>query len=105
VAGRVHFFSWRNRTASYSCNKQSQKDVANNHSSTFSTNAQNLESRSRGKVRCAAGTVLSADKTGIVVGCGENALYILELQREGGRRLTAGEFLAGFPLPAGLRLE
>jgi methionyl-tRNA formyltransferase len=53
----------------------------------------------------AAGTVLSADKTGIVVGCGENALYILELQREGGRRLTAGEFLAGFPLPAGLRLE
>jgi len=47
------------------------------------------------------GTVLSADKTGIVVGCGENALRILELQREGGKRLTAEQFLAGFPIKAG----
>jgi methionyl-tRNA formyltransferase len=51
-----------------------------------------------------AGVVLSADKTGIVVGCGENALRILELQREGGKRLTAGQFLAGCPLPAGVKL-
>jgi methionyl-tRNA formyltransferase len=43
----------------------------------------------------AAGTVLAADKTGIVVGCGQGALRILELQREGGRRLTAEQFLAG----------
>jgi methionyl-tRNA formyltransferase len=47
------------------------------------------------------GTVLSADKNGIVVGCGQNALRILELQREGGRRLSAAEFLAGHPLEAG----
>jgi len=47
------------------------------------------------------GTVLSADKTGIVVACGKNALRILELQREGGRRLSAQEFLAGFPIQAG----
>jgi methionyl-tRNA formyltransferase len=47
------------------------------------------------------GTVLSADKNGIVVACGKNALRILELQREGGRRLSAQEFLAGFPLRAG----
>jgi methionyl-tRNA formyltransferase len=47
------------------------------------------------------GTVLSADKNGIVVGCGKNALRILELQREGGRRLSAQEFLAGNPLKAG----
>ena len=50
------------------------------------------------------GTVLAADKTGIVVGCGEDSLRILELQREGGKRLTAEQFLAGFPLKAGLRL-
>ncbi len=52
-----------------------------------------------------AGTILSADKTGIVAGCGENALRILELQREGGRRLTAAQFLAGFPLPTGAMFE
>ncbi len=52
-----------------------------------------------------AGTILSADKTGIVVGCGENALRILELQREGGKRLTAEQFLAGFPLKVGERFE
>jgi len=47
------------------------------------------------------GEVLSADKTGIVVGCGRNALRILELQREGGRRMSAAEFLAGHALKAG----
>ena len=50
-----------------------------------------------------AGDVLSADKTGIVVGCGHDALRILELQREGGKRMTAEQFLAGYPLNAGLR--
>ncbi len=50
-----------------------------------------------------AGEILSADKTGIIVGCGQNALRILELQREGGRRLTAEQFLAGFPLKAGAK--
>jgi len=53
----------------------------------------------------AAGTVLSADKTGIVVGCGAGALRILELQREGGRRLAVEPFLAGFPLPTGAKLQ
>ena len=51
------------------------------------------------------GEVLSADKTGIVVGCGEHALRILELQREGGRRLTAAEFLAGHALKVGEKFE
>jgi methionyl-tRNA formyltransferase len=45
--------------------------------------------------------ILSADKNGIVVACSQNALRVLELQREGGRRLNAGEFLAGYPLKAG----
>jgi methionyl-tRNA formyltransferase len=51
------------------------------------------------------GTVLSADKNGIVVACGKNALRILELQREGGRRLSAQEFLAGNPLKAGEKFD
>jgi methionyl-tRNA formyltransferase len=45
--------------------------------------------------------ILEADKTGIVVACGHHALRILELQREGGRRMTAEQFLAGFSLKAG----
>jgi methionyl-tRNA formyltransferase len=49
----------------------------------------------------AAGEILSVDKNGIVVACGKNALRILELQREGGRRMSAAEFLAGNLLKAG----
>jgi methionyl-tRNA formyltransferase len=48
-----------------------------------------------------AGELLSADKNGIIVACGKKALRILELQREGGRRLSAQEFLAGNPLKTG----
>jgi methionyl-tRNA formyltransferase len=47
------------------------------------------------------GNILQADKNGIVVGCGVGALRILVLQREGGRRMSAAEFLAGHPLKAG----
>jgi methionyl-tRNA formyltransferase len=50
------------------------------------------------------GHILSADKSGIVVGCHENALRLTSLQREGGRRLSAPEFLAGHPLPPGSQL-
>ena len=49
------------------------------------------------------GTVLSADKTALVVGCGQGSLEILELQREGGKRLTAEQFLAGCPLKPGAK--
>jgi methionyl-tRNA formyltransferase len=42
---------------------------------------------------------------GLIVGCGEGALEILELQRAGGRRLGAAEFLRGHPLPAGARFQ
>jgi len=51
------------------------------------------------------GEVLLSDKSGIVVGCGQGALRILELQLEGGRRMSAAEFLAGHPLGAGERFE
>ncbi|HEY6823379.1 MAG TPA: methionyl-tRNA formyltransferase, partial [Steroidobacteraceae bacterium] len=49
------------------------------------------------------GTVLHAEEE-IVVACGEQALAITELQRAGGKRLTAAAFLAGHPLAAGSRL-
>lgn len=48
-----------------------------------------------------AGEILSADESGIVIACGKNALRILELQPEGGRRMSAREFLAGHPLKPG----
>jgi methionyl-tRNA formyltransferase len=48
-----------------------------------------------------AGTLLTVDKSGIVVACGQSALRILELQPEGGRRMNAAEFLAGHPLKVG----
>ena len=51
------------------------------------------------------GVIRSADKTGIVVGCGQGALRILELQREGGRRLLAEQFLTGCPLKPGARFS
>ena len=51
------------------------------------------------------GVILSADRHGVVVGCGEGSLRISELQREGGRRLGASEFLAGCPLPPGTKLR
>ncbi len=50
------------------------------------------------------GRVIRADKQGIVVGCGAGALKILELQREGGKRLAAGDFLAGCPINPGRQL-
>lgn len=51
----------------------------------------------------AAGEIIAADRHGIVVGCGDQALKILMLQREGARRLTPQQFLAGTVLRAGQR--
>jgi methionyl-tRNA formyltransferase len=52
-----------------------------------------------------AGEILQADKSGIIIGCGADALRILVLQREGGRRLSAAEFLAGHPLKPGQKFS
>ena len=49
------------------------------------------------------GEILAADKQGVVVACGEQSLRVHDLQREGGRRLGAQEFLSGHPLQPGLR--
>ncbi len=46
-----------------------------------------------------AGQVLAADaQHGIVVACGSGSLRLTELQKPGGKRLAASEFLKGFPL-------
>jgi methionyl-tRNA formyltransferase len=51
------------------------------------------------------GLVLSADKQGILVACGAaGALRLTELQKAGGKRLPAAQFLAGTPIHAGSRL-
>jgi len=50
------------------------------------------------------GQVLTADKTGILTACREGALRLLEVQKEGSRRMTAAEFLAGQPLAPGTLL-
>ncbi|HYD19819.1 MAG TPA: methionyl-tRNA formyltransferase [Patescibacteria group bacterium] len=49
-----------------------------------------------------AGKVLAADADGIVIACGGGAIRVLELQKPGGKRLPAGEFLKGFPLAGGM---
>ncbi|MFM8469654.1 MAG: methionyl-tRNA formyltransferase [Limisphaerales bacterium] len=52
----------------------------------------------------APGQVLVADKAGLVIACREGALRLLEVQKEGGRRMTAAEFLAGHSLAPGTAL-
>lgn len=47
------------------------------------------------------GVVLAADAHGVVIGCGEGALRVTELQKPGGRRLPAAAFLQGMPIAAG----
>ena len=41
------------------------------------------------------------DEAGLVVGCGEGALRLLEVQLEGKRRMLAADFLKGHPVAAG----
>lgn len=49
----------------------------------------------------APGTVLVADRHGIVVACGDGALCLGELQKAGGKRLSAAQFLSGNALSPG----
>ena len=41
------------------------------------------------------GTILASDRAGILVACGEGVLRLTELQKAGGKRLSAAQFLAG----------
>jgi methionyl-tRNA formyltransferase len=50
------------------------------------------------------GTVVAVDERGIGVACGDGSrLEITQLQRAGGKRLAAADFLRGFPLEPGRR--
>ena len=51
----------------------------------------------------APGTVLSADASGVRVACGEGVLCLTQLQRPGGKRLSAADFLRGCPVQPGQR--
>ena len=51
----------------------------------------------------APGTVLAAGPDGVVVACGAGRLCLTQLQRPGGRRLPARDFLAGMPVAPGQR--
>lgn len=53
----------------------------------------------------APGEVLAANADGILVACGEDALMLEVLQRPGGKRLSAAQFISGFPVQAGSRLR
>jgi len=50
------------------------------------------------------GQILSVNEAGVTVACGAAALRLTELQRPGGKRLPAREFLAGFALAPGQML-
>ena len=46
------------------------------------------------------GGLIEASASRLVIGCGEGALQLLQLQRPGGRRMAAGDFVRGKPLTA-----
>jgi methionyl-tRNA formyltransferase len=49
------------------------------------------------------GAIIGIDDEGVSVGCGVGALRLEEMQRAGGKRLSALEFIRGCPLSAGDR--
>jgi methionyl-tRNA formyltransferase len=51
------------------------------------------------------GTVIGASADGITVACGSGAVRLSELQRPGGKRLNAAQFLQGQPLQVGERFD
>jgi len=53
----------------------------------------------------APGSVLAARPDGVLVACGEGALRLTELQRAGGKRLSADAFLRGCAVAPGDSFE
>jgi methionyl-tRNA formyltransferase len=50
------------------------------------------------------GAVLAADAAGLCIAAGAGVLRVTEMQRAGGKRLPAREFLAGFPITPGIQV-
>ncbi|MBS0356629.1 MAG: methionyl-tRNA formyltransferase [Proteobacteria bacterium] len=53
----------------------------------------------------APGEVLMAEGAGVIVACGEGALCITELQKPGGKRLAAADFVRGTAIAVGSRFD
>ncbi|WP_374484716.1 methionyl-tRNA formyltransferase [Zoogloea sp.] len=53
----------------------------------------------------APGEILLAEGAGVIVACGEGALCITELQKPGGKRLAAADFVRGTAIAAGTRFD
>lgn len=51
----------------------------------------------------AAGEVLAVNREGILIACGRGAMLVRELQKAGGKRLSAAQFLAGTAIAPGTR--
>ena len=51
-----------------------------------------------------AGTLIAVEKDALIIACGEGALRVTELQKAGGKRLSAAAFLSGSPLAIGQQL-
>jgi methionyl-tRNA formyltransferase len=51
------------------------------------------------------GQILSVTEQGVTVACGHGALVLKELQKPGGKRLPAVEFVKGFPMKSGQSFE
>ena len=51
------------------------------------------------------GKILRVEPDGLTVACGAGSLRLIELQRSGGKRLAAREFLAGCPVKPGMRFD
>jgi methionyl-tRNA formyltransferase len=73
------------------------------HGETVKVWRANAMMLGRGSVE--TGTIVALDQNGIGVACAQGRLEITELQRAGGKRLPAAEFLRGFPLAPGARFE
>jgi methionyl-tRNA formyltransferase len=57
------------------------------------------------RVEHTPGTITHLGEAGISVQCGDGTLIITELQREGGVRLRAADFINGFPMEIGERFD
>lgn len=58
-----------------------------------------FKARIGGEVQAEAGAIVTADKRGLEIACGDGrSLWILQLQAEGGKRMIAADYLRGHPI-------
>ncbi len=64
-----------------------------------------IHSAGEGALAGSPGTVLSAGPDGIAVAAGKGSLVLQGIQLEGRKRLSAGDFLRGFPVVPGTKFD